>query len=240
MNCSNCGMYVPENNYRCPHCNTVAKTGLNPSDFKRQAARRSAFNPNVLFMALLMIGVAILAFIMISRGGGTSDDSLSNTNAAFDRTNNERMTAGGSTENNGNDNYGDTGDSDIDGTVGELDLGYIVNRQNPGEMMQISEFIQGDQITIFDFYSDYCGPCRRISPWLKQLDKKRDDIVVFKVNINRPSVRGIDWKSPLAQQYNLRSIPHFKIYNSDGELDVEGKQASIRVEQLLRSEGIIR
>jgi thiol-disulfide isomerase/thioredoxin len=233
-------MYIPENNYRCPNCNAVAKTDLNPADFKRQAARRSALNPNILIMALILVGVAILAFVMISRGGGTTetDDNPESSNTAYNKQINEQVNRGQDSANDNNNN--NSNNPVIDGKVGELDIGYVVNNDNPGEMMQITEFIQGDQITIFDFYSEYCPPCRRIAPLLKQLDKKRKDIVVFKVDINRPNVRGIDWKSPLAQQYYLKSIPHFKIYNADGVLDMEGEPAYKQIERFLRSEGIIR
>jgi len=53
---------------------------------------------------------------------------------------------------------------------------------------------------------------RAIAPKLAELHKSRDDIAVVKVDINRPGVKGIDWSSPVAQQYKLHSIPHFKIF----------------------------
>ena len=48
--------------------------------------------------------------------------------------------------------------------------------------------------TIFDFYSEFCGPCRKISPRLKRLDELNDDIVVVKIDINRKNVQGIEQK----------------------------------------------
>ena len=50
--------------------------------------------------------------------------------------------------------------------------------------------------------------------------------MVVKVDINRPKHQGIDWKSPVAQQYGLRSVPHFKVYGPDGKLIAEDKEAS--------------
>jgi len=46
-----------------------------------------------------------------------------------------------------------------------------------------------------------------------------------KVDINRPDVRKIDWQSPVAQQFALRSIPHFKIFDGEGKLISEGNEA---------------
>jgi hypothetical protein len=58
-----------------------------------------------------------------------------------------------------------------------------------------------------------------------KLHKTRDDIAVVKVDINRPGVKGIDWHSPVAKQFQLESIPHFKVYGPDGTLKAEGDAA---------------
>lgn len=113
-----------------------------------------------------------------------------------------------------------------------------VNADNPGEEVDIKEYLQKGKTNIVDFYSDYCPPCRKISPLLAKLDVKRDDIVVIKIDINRRGIRRIDWGSPLARQFNLGSIPHFKFYDSSGKLFLEGRDAIIRVYQLLQQEGI--
>lgn len=107
----------------------------------------------------------------------------------------------------------------------------------PGERADLEKLVVSGKTTIFDFYSDYCPPCRVISPRLEELDRKRDDIVVVKMNINRTNVRGIDWNSPLARQHNLRSIPYFIIYDSSGQLSHAGGSAWQLVYQLLSEEG---
>jgi thiol-disulfide isomerase/thioredoxin len=108
----------------------------------------------------------------------------------------------------------------------------------PGEEIEIKNLVQEGKTTIFDFYSVYCGPCRRISPLLERLDRRRDDIVVIKIDINRNGVRGIDWGSPVTRQYNIQSIPYFIIYDTRGRRVLEGKEASRQVFQLLRQEGV--
>ena len=94
-----------------------------------------------------------------------------------------------------------------------------------GQEVQLADYLVPGKTTVFDFYSEYCPPCRAIAPRLEKLHMARADIVVVKIDINRPEVQGIDWKSPVARQYNLRSIPHFKVYNPDGKLQVEGNEA---------------
>ena len=89
----------------------------------------------------------------------------------------------------------------------------------------LSQQIVPGQTNIVDMYSEYCPPCRQISPWLEKLDEARDDIHVVKVDINRAEVKGIDWNGPIARQFKLRSIPHFIIIGPDGQLVSEGKPA---------------
>lgn len=98
-----------------------------------------------------------------------------------------------------------------------------------GQRVDITKYVVKGKITIFDFYSPYCGPCMRVAPRLERLVQTRDDIVVRKININRPSVQGIDWDSPVVKQYNIHSVPYFKIYNERGSLWLEGESASDKV-----------
>lgn len=119
-------------------------------------------------------------------------------------------------------------------TNGAPAVGYIINKDNPGQEIDIQRFVQSGKLTIFDFYSEYCGPCQRISPMLMRLDSKRDDLIVHRVDINRPGIEGIDWGSPLAMQYNLRSVPYFIIYDPSGKLIHKGQKAYDEVMRLIK------
>ncbi len=87
-----------------------------------------------------------------------------------------------------------------------------------GERIELADYLVPGKTVIFDFTSKYCDPCQMYEEPLKVLHQKRDDIVVVKVDINRPGVKKIDWKSPVAQQYQMGSIPRFKIFGPDGRL----------------------
>lgn len=90
-----------------------------------------------------------------------------------------------------------------------------------GAEVKLTDYLVAGKTVIFDFYSDFCPPCVAIAPELEKLHASRADVVVVKVDINRPGIKGIDWKSPVAQQYKLRSIPHFKVFGPDGKLVAE-------------------
>lgn len=103
-----------------------------------------------------------------------------------------------------------------------------------GKEVNLASFVAPGRTTIFDFTSEYCPPCRAIAPRLHKLHADRADIVVVEVDINRPGIVGIDWSSPVARQYSLESIPHFKVYGPDGRLQAEGEAAYGLVTSMLK------
>ncbi|NLO05032.1 MAG: thioredoxin family protein [candidate division WS1 bacterium] len=94
-----------------------------------------------------------------------------------------------------------------------------------GERVELTDYLVPGQTMIVDFYSEYCPPCVQIGPYIERLAEQRDDIILLKVDINRPDVQGIDWESPVARQYSLSGIPFFMVYGPDGELQAQGTQA---------------
>ena len=52
---------------------------------------------------------------------------------------------------------------------------------------------------LLDFYADWCGPCRMVSPIVDQIADEKPNIVVGKVNV--------DNEPELAQMFGVFSIP---------------------------------
>lgn len=94
-----------------------------------------------------------------------------------------------------------------------------------GQQINIADYIAPGRITIFDFFSEFCPPCRKLSPQLEKLAQARPDLALVKVDINRAGIQGIDWQSPVARQFSLQGIPHLKVYGADGKLMAEGDNA---------------
>ena len=56
-----------------------------------------------------------------------------------------------------------------------------------------------DKIVLIDFFADWCGPCRMVSPLVDEIADERPDIVVGKVNV--------DNEPELASAFGVFSIP---------------------------------
>ena len=61
---------------------------------------------------------------------------------------------------------------------------------------------------LVDFYADWCGPCRMVSPIVDEIAEERKDITVGKVNV--------DDENALAMKYGVMSIPTLIVFK-DGQ-----------------------
>ena len=86
-----------------------------------------------------------------------------------------------------------------------------------------SEVLENDKLVLVDFWAEWCGPCKQISPRLEELaNKYSENLTVCKVNV--------DENRELAIEYNIRSIPALIIFNS-GEM-VDSLIGAVSLEEL--------
>jgi len=55
--------------------------------------------------------------------------------------------------------------------------------------------IESEEVFLVDFYADWCGPCRMLSPILESIEDK----TIYKINV--------DENSDIAIKYGIMSIP---------------------------------
>ena len=77
---------------------------------------------------------------------------------------------------------------------------------NGGEEVDLASLLTPGKITIVDFYADWCGPCKRLSPHLEKLAKNDPDILLLKIDI-------VNWGTPVVRQFGIQSVPHVRVFN---------------------------
>ena len=83
--------------------------------------------------------------------------------------------------------------------------------------------LEADKPVLCDFWAEWCGPCKQISPRLEELaNKYSENLTVCKVNV--------DENRELAIEYNIRSIPALIIFKS-GEM-VDSLIGAVSLEEL--------
>jgi len=69
---------------------------------------------------------------------------------------------------------------------------------------------EGSLPCIIDFYADWCGPCKRVEPVLKQLAKDyAGKVLIYKINTDK--------ERDLAAAFGIRSIPTYLFISAKGE-----------------------
>ena len=61
------------------------------------------------------------------------------------------------------------------------------------------EIKQSDKPILIDFFANWCGPCKMLSPIIDEIAEERDDVIVGKVNV--------DSEPELAEKFGVFSIP---------------------------------
>ena len=92
-----------------------------------------------------------------------------------------------------------------------------------------SEVIESNKAVLVDFYADWCGPCKMMSPVIDEIaNEMGDSIKVCKLNV--------DEASDIAAEYGVMSIPTLIIFKDGGvEKTLVGLQAKSELIEVLKN-----
>ena len=73
-----------------------------------------------------------------------------------------------------------------------------------------SEVLKSDKTVLVDFYADWCGPYRAVSPLIDQIANETQSVKIGKVNV--------DEQPEIASMYGVMSIPTLIVFKN-GKVD---------------------
>ena len=94
---------------------------------------------------------------------------------------------------------------------------YKVNQEN------FNEIVSSGKPVLLDFYADWCGPCRMVSPIVDEIAEETPEILVGKVNV--------DVEPELAGRFGVMNIPTLVVLK--GGVEVNRVTGARPKEQLL-------
>ena len=68
------------------------------------------------------------------------------------------------------------------------------------------EVLQSEKTVLVDFYADWCGPCKMLSPIIDEVAEEIENVKVCKINI--------DESRDLAGNYDIMSIPTLLVFKN--------------------------
>lgn len=86
--------------------------------------------------------------------------------------------------------------------------------------------VKSDKTVLLDFYANWCGPCKMVSPIVDKIAEEHPEYLVGKVNV--------DEEGDLARKFHVASIPLFVVMR-DGEVvdSVVGARPEASILELL-------
>ena len=73
------------------------------------------------------------------------------------------------------------------------------------------EVLNSEKPVLVDFYADWCGPCKMLSPVIDKLAEELEDVKVCKVNV--------DTEPTISIEYNIMSIPTLLVFENCVEVN---------------------
>lgn len=68
------------------------------------------------------------------------------------------------------------------------------------------EIKKSDKTVLLDFYADWCGPCRMVSPLVDEIAEENPQYLIGKINV--------DSEPELAESFGVSSIPTLVVMRS--------------------------
>lgn len=91
------------------------------------------------------------------------------------------------------------------------------------------KLIESERPILIDFYADWCGPCKMVTPILKEIkEEMQDSVRIIKIDVDK--------NQSISQKLQVMSIPTLMIYqNGEQKWRTQGVQTKALIKKKLEA-----
>lgn len=96
--------------------------------------------------------------------------------------------------------------------------GDVLTIVKDGAEVDLAANLVPGKYTIYDFYADWCPPCRALDVELRAMASRHENLAIRRIDI-------VDWTTPVAKQHGFQSLPFIVLFGPDGTEISRGDRA---------------
>lgn len=74
-------------------------------------------------------------------------------------------------------------------------------------MDDFKKLLETDKVVLVDFYADWCGPCKKMEPYLNEISNDMEDVKLVRIDTDDNPV--------LTQQMGIQALPYLQMYKNN-------------------------
>ena len=82
-----------------------------------------------------------------------------------------------------------------------------LDNENGYSLAQYNELLNSDKLVLIDIYAEWCGPCKKMKPFLDEISKElADKVVIIRIDANK--------NKSLCDSLGVEGLPTLKLYKN--------------------------
>jgi thioredoxin len=81
-----------------------------------------------------------------------------------------------------------------------------LDKSSPGMTKEEYDKLITDKTVVVDFYAEWCAPCKKMQPYLKEISDEMKDVSVVRINV--------DENPTICKELNVDALPVIKVYRN--------------------------